>query len=86
MLKYAGSGSSGELTAIDIISLLSFAIGLENLEMNISQTDLQEETQKLNDAVDKKVQLALTEIHTHLEQQDAKIDLILKKIGDKNDS
>ena len=76
-----GSGNGGEFTVIDIISLLSFAIGLENLEMNISQTDLQEETQKLDAAVDKKVQFALTEIHTHLEEQDKKIDLILKRIG-----
>ena len=77
-----GSGSNGELTFIDWISLLSFVIGLENLEMNISQTDLQEETKKLDAAVDNKMHIALSEIHEHLKKQDIKINAIIEMLNE----
>ena len=80
-----GSGDNGEFTFLDIISLISFMIGIANLDMNISQTDLQEETKKLDSKVDEKVQFALSEIHNHLESQDKKLDLLLSKIGGNND-
>lgn len=73
-----GSGNSGELTFIDLISLLSFVIGAENLEMNISQTDLQKEAEKLDAAMDAKFQSALSDIHNHLQEQDKKINMILE--------
>lgn len=68
-----GSGASGELTLLDIITLVSFYIGLENLEMNITQEDVQEATDKV-----------LNEIHTHLEEQDRKIDLILGVLNENH--
>ena len=83
-MRGLGSGDSGEFTFLDIITLISFIIGLENLDMNISQTDLQEETNRLDKKVDEKVRLALDEIHEHLELQDKKFDEILKEIH--NDS
>ena len=75
-----GSGTSGEWTFLDLVGLISFFIGLENLDMNITQSDLQEETQRLDKKVDEKVQFALDEIHSHLEQQDAKIDELLRRL------
>ena len=69
---------------IDILSILSFIIGLENLDMNISQTDLQEETSRLDKKVDEKVNKALTEIHKHLEQQDKKLEILLKGLKYEN--
>ena len=46
--------------------------------INVTQTDLQNETKRLDAKVDEKVQLALSEIHAHLEEQDYKIGEILK--------
>ena len=54
---------------IDILSILSFVIGLENLDMNVSQSDLQDIAQNI-----------LKEIHTHLEEQDKKLDEIMRYI------
>lgn len=72
------------LSLIDIIDILSFLIGLENLEMNITQNDLQEETAKLDKKVDEKVHKALHEIHLHLEVQDDKLDKVLKRLNYEN--
>lgn len=69
------------LGLLDIINILSFLIGLENLDMNISQTDLQEETNKLDAKVDEKVNYALNEIHLYLEVQDDKLNKILKRLN-----
>ena len=66
---------------IDVLNILSFIIGLENLDMNISQNDLQEETQKLDKKVDEKMHEALAEIHLHLEIQDDKLDKIIERIN-----
>ena len=73
-----GSGNSGEWTFLDIVTLISFVIGLQNLEMNITQNDMQEQTQTINNTADERVNRILKEIHSHLEMQDEKIDTILK--------
>ena len=71
-----GSGENGALTFIDLLGILSFAVGLQNLELNIGQNDLAEQTQDIDERARKLVENALLEIHNHLEQQDAKIDRI----------
>lgn len=68
-----GSGVNGQWTFLDIIALLSFAVGLENLDVNITQTDLQNEAQVL----DERMQRALAGIHAHLEMQDEKLKTLL---------
>lgn len=75
-----GSGRNGELTFLDAISIISFCVGLQNLSENLTQGDKQELQKDLADKADK----LLAEIHTHLEEQDAKIDEILKRLN--NDS
>lgn len=75
-----GSGRNGELTFLDAISIISFCVGLQNLSENLTQGDKQELQKDLADKADK----LLVEIHTHLEEQDAKIDEILKRLN--NDS
>lgn len=70
--------------AIDILTLLSFVIGMQNLDLNITQNDLQEETEKLDRKVDEKVNKALSEIHSHLEIQDKKIDFIIERLKNEN--
>ena len=72
---------NGQLDFLDIISILSFVIAVENLEENVTQSDKQELLQKFND----KATLLLNEIHQHLEMQDAKLSVIeetLKEIKD----
>lgn len=59
---------------LDAVSLVSFLIALENLDMNITQEDMQEVESKFNDRLEQKLQ----EIHSHLAEQDRKLDLILK--------
>lgn len=75
-----GSGSNGQLTFIDIISVISFLVGIENLELNATQDDMARVQQELADKADK----ILTEIHKHLEEQDKKIDSILEVIRNED--
>lgn len=75
-----GSGDNGEWTFLDIISLISFCVGLQNLDLNISQENLDNQTQEL----DAKLREVVDDIHNHLAEQDKKIDKILEVIN--NDS
>lgn len=64
-----------QLDILDILNILSFVIGVKNLNENLSQ----------NTAGDL-LSAAVKEIHDHLSEQDRKIDLILEKLGvDYND-
>ena len=73
-----GSGERGEFTFIDILSIISFWVGLENLELNIAQEDLDNQTQEL----DKRLRDVVDEIHRHLEEQDLKLDKIIVRLED----
>lgn len=76
-----GSGDNGEFTFLDTISIISFCIGLKNLDLNIAQEDLDNQTQEL----DVRLHKAVNDIHKHLQEQDAKINKILEVINhDKN--
>ena len=66
-----------QLSFIDLLSVASFVIGLENLEENLTQGDKQDLQKDLSDKAD----LLLKEIHQHLERQDQKIDEILRRIN-----
>lgn len=68
-----GSGDDGEFTFLDIVSIVSFLVGLQNLDMNITQEDMQTTENRLDEALRTKID----EIHKHLEEQDKKIDNIL---------
>lgn len=69
-----GTGDNGEWTFLDIVSLMSFCIGLQNLDMNSTQEDMQNADH--NSAV--RADRILQEVHSHLEEQDKKIDMILE--------
>lgn len=68
-----------QLSFIDLISVLSFVISLENPEENMTQSDKQELQSDLADKADK----LLSEIHKHLETQDQKLDYIINQLGGK---
>ena len=72
-----GSGDNGQFTFLDTLSLLSFTISMLNYGENITQSDKQDLQQDLTN----KVNLILKEIHSHLEQQDKKIDKILEELN-----
>lgn len=77
-----GSGDNGQFTFLDTIGLISFLVGLLNLEENLTQGDKQELEQHFN----KQADFLLNEIHLHLEEQDKKLDSILKRLEEQNDS
>ena len=66
-----------QLSFIDLLSVASFVIALENLEENMTQSDKQDLQKDLSDKAD----LLLKEIHEHLERQDQKIEEILRRIN-----
>ena len=68
-----GSGENGQLTFLDTIAFISFIVGILNLEENLTQGDKQDLLEEFND----KASYLLTEIHTHLEEQDHKLDKII---------
>ena len=79
-MRGLGSGSDGEWTFIDIISLIGFCVGLQNLDLNISQENLDNQTQEL----DAKLPEVVNDIHNHLALQDEKINRILEGMYGKD--
>ena len=76
-----GSGDNGELTFLDLLSIISFCVGLQNLDLNLQQEDLDSQTQEL----DSRLRAVVDDIHKHLQEQDIKIDKILKEIQNDKD-
>ena len=74
-----GSGNNGEFTFLDWISIISFCIGLQNLDLNITASDIDGQTQEL----DKRLRAVVDDIHIHLQEQDKKLDMILEVIKDE---
>lgn len=72
-----GSGEGGQWTFLDMITLISFMVGVMNLEENLTQGDKQDLMQEF----DTKASSLLKEIHSHLEDQDNKLDQILELMG-----
>ena len=65
-----------QLDLMDILNVLSFYIGLLNLQENLTQSDKQDLIRQF----DTQTATILKEIHKHLEVQDNKIDDILKRL------
>lgn len=72
-----GNNNNGGLGPLDALNVMSFIIGMMNLEQNMTQNDKQELESQFNTKVDQ----LLKEIHAHLQEQDNKIDIIMKKMG-----
>ena len=70
---------NGQLDFLDLISIASFVIALENLDLNVTQEDAQNLQRELAEKTD----LLLQEIHGHLKEQDSRlsaIEQLLKEI------
>lgn len=68
-----GSGENGQLTFIDVLSIASFLVGLENLDLNITQEDVQ----NLESDFNKRLEALVKDIHGHLSVQDEKLNYII---------
>ena len=71
-----------QLDFLDIISLMSFCIALQNLDLNVSAEDIQKSSAEIENAVNDRLEKALEDIHGHLSVQDTKLTLILNKLED----
>ena len=71
-----GSGDNGEFTFLDTLAIISFCVALQNLELNITDQDITEQTQEL----DRSLRKVVDDIHNHLSVQDAKLNLILNRL------
>ena len=62
-------GVDGQLELLDVLTIVSFVLQLQNQQNIIGIRDVQKEVDR-----------AIGEIHAHLEQQDGKIDRILEGV------
>ncbi len=76
MMNNYGSGVNGQWTFLDMLSLCSFMISLINLNENFTQSDKQD----LQSDLSEQTEVLLREIHSHLKEQDKKLDFLLKEI------
>ena len=68
-----------QLDILDVLSIINFMVGMMNLEENLTQGDKQE----LQNDLSSKADLLLKEIHSHLQEQDSKLDMILQKLEEQ---
>ena len=76
--------TDGGWTFLDLVAIISFVVGLQNLEMNIDQNDMQAQTQEIGKAADELVSNALSDIHLHLAEQDRKLSEILRRMDENH--
>ena len=62
-----------QFDVIDALAIIGFLIGYKNYEENVDQTTMQNT-----------VKMAVTSVQEHLEEQDAKINRILRILGEEN--
>lgn len=67
---------NNDIEFLDILSIISFVIGLKNYMESLNQGDKQEILHDFN----KNTDALLRQINSHLEEQDEKINKILKKL------
>ena len=73
--------SGDEITLLDLMAIISFCVGLQNLDLNLAQEDLDNQTQEL----DARLKRVVDDIHKHLKEQDAKINKILEVLENDKD-
>lgn len=59
-----------QFTVMDVLNIISFYIGLKNLDLNFTQ-----------DTAGKMLDIAVNDIHAHLKDQDKKLALIMQELG-----
>ena len=74
-----GSGLQGEFTFMDLLGIISFLVGVQNLNENLTQNDKSD----LQHDLSKQTHNIIAEINEHLAAQDKKLDYIIKLLEDK---
>lgn len=69
--------SDNKYNLLDWITVISFIIGLQNLDLNLAQEDLDNQTKEL----DKSLREVVDDIHKHLKEQDMKINEIMELLN-----
>lgn len=69
--------NNNSIELLDLLTIISFALQISNLNANLNQNDKQE----LMNEVDSKTEKILRQIEKHLEIQDEKIDKIMRKLN-----
>jgi hypothetical protein len=72
-----GSGLQGEFTFMDLLGILSFLVGIQNLNENLTQNDKSD----LQHDLAQQTKNIIGEIHQHLEEQDKKLDYIIQLLN-----
>ena len=67
-----------EYDFLDVLTIASFLISLQNLDLNASTDDLSKYTNQIIERLEKD----LDDIHGHLSVQDAKINALLNRLED----
>ena len=67
-----------EYDFLDVLTIASFLISLQNLDLNASTDDLSKYTTEIIERLEKD----LDDIHGHLSVQDAKINALLNRLED----
>lgn len=62
---------------IDLVNIASFVLGIMNLQENLTQSDKQDIVNELKN----ETSIVLNKINTHLQEQDNKINKILKLLS-----
>ena len=75
-----GNGYNGQFTFLDTLNIISFCVGLLNLNENLGQGDKQDILEEFS----KKADDLLNGIHNHLQEQDDKINKILEVLSNGN--
>ena len=70
------TGERQQITFMDVLSIASFLIAVENLDANLTQNDKQDIQADLAERAD----AILEEIHAHLEKQDHKLGEIAARL------
>ena len=70
------------LSLLDALTILGFCIGLQNLEINLGQNDLDRQTADLDARVNERLSVAIADLHNHLAEQDTKIERILELLNE----
>ena len=69
-----------ELELLDVITIISFIIQIQNYNENLSQSDKAD----LMNALDKQTKELLGNIHDDIEEQNKKLDEILERLKEIN--
>lgn len=65
-----------QIEFLDLLNIMSFCIGVMNLNSNMTQNDKQDLQKQLNEGINS----LLKEVHAHLQEQDNKIDKIMEAL------